>query len=371
MPKIKDVPVSWKAGPDDGLGEGEFVVYPSTFTREPDAYGDVVKQGAFADTIKHWQDSGNVLPGLYGHRMDDPDFYVAEATNMVEDEHGWRVEGKFDLESPKGKQVYRLVKGRRLNQLSFAYDTADEGQVELDDGKKANELRKVNVHEFSFVPVGANQDTAVVAIKSAIGPKSTDTTDDEWDGAAMEKRLPDDAGESTYRQMYAWVNPDGDADTRSAYKFPHHQVSTDGDVGAANTNACSAVIAALNGGRGGSSIPDGDRQGVYNHVAKHLKDADMDVPDLKASETLVKADRSISAKNEQRIKDVVTALQSVLSALEGDQDDEASGKADANTDASTKEPEQATVSVSAEERKSAPSVDSNLAAEIELLAIGG
>jgi len=87
---------------------------------------------------------------------------------MGEDDHGWWVKGAFDLESPKGPQVYRLVKGRRLNQLSFAYDTLDEGSITLDGGRKANELRKLDVFEFSFVPVGANQDTSIVAVKSAI-----------------------------------------------------------------------------------------------------------------------------------------------------------------------------------------------------------
>lgn len=166
--KTKMLPVSMKAGPDDGLEEGEFLVYPSTFTREPDAYGDVIAKGAFADSIATWKDSGNVLPGLFGHRMDDPDFFVAGALDMGEDDHGWWLKGEFDLESPKGPQVYRLVKGKRLNQLSFAYDVHDEGQIELDDGRKANELRKVHVHEFSFVPVGANSDTSVVAVKSAV-----------------------------------------------------------------------------------------------------------------------------------------------------------------------------------------------------------
>lgn len=157
-----------KAGPEDGLKEGEFVVYPSTFTRVPDAYGDVVAKGAFADTIAEWEASGDTMPGLYGHRMDDPDFFVAGATQMGEDDHGWWVKGQFDMDSPKGPQVYRLVKGRRLRQLSFAYDTLDEGQVELDDGQTANELRKLRVHEFSFVPVGANQDTSVLAIKAIV-----------------------------------------------------------------------------------------------------------------------------------------------------------------------------------------------------------
>jgi hypothetical protein len=168
MTTIKTAPLRGvKAGPDDGLAEGEFLVYPSTFTRTPDSYGDVVAKGAFTDTIAEWKESGNVLPGLYGHRLDDPDFYVASATDQGEDEHGWWVKGSFDLDSPKGEQVYRLVKGRRLTQLSFAFDVLDEGSVELDDGVKANELRKLKVYEFSFVPIGANQDTSVVAVKAA------------------------------------------------------------------------------------------------------------------------------------------------------------------------------------------------------------
>lgn len=165
----KSVPAhNVKAGPDDGLKEGEFIVYPSTFIEEPDSVGDVVAKGAFLDSIAAWKASGNTLPGLYGHRMDDPDYFVAGATDMGEDEHGWWVRGFFDLESPKGKQVYRLVKGKRLNQLSFAYDTLDQAPVQLKDGRQANELRKVKVHEFSFVPIGANQDTSVVAVKSIL-----------------------------------------------------------------------------------------------------------------------------------------------------------------------------------------------------------
>lgn len=163
---IKTLPAQVKAGPADGLAEGEFLVYPSTFTRKPDSYGDVVKKGAFADTIQEWKDSGLTLPGLYGHRFDDPDYFVASASEMGEDDHGWWVKGAFDLESPKGQQVYRLVKGRRLSQLSFAFDILEDGAVELDDGQKANELRKLKVYEFSFVPIGANQDTSVVAIKA-------------------------------------------------------------------------------------------------------------------------------------------------------------------------------------------------------------
>lgn len=163
--QTKSVPlVGVKAGPDDGLSEGEFIVYPSTFTREPDSYGDVVGKGAFLDSIKAWKDAGDVMPGMYLH---DPNQIVAEATDMGEDDHGWWVKGKFD-EDPQSQRVYKWLKGRRLSSLSFGYQTIEEGQVELPDGKSANELRKVHALEFSFLPKGfaANPDTSVVAVKA-------------------------------------------------------------------------------------------------------------------------------------------------------------------------------------------------------------
>ena len=171
--KVKSVPVTVKAGPDDGLEEGEFIVYPSTFIRQADSYGDVIAKGAFLDDIASRKDAGTVLPGLYGHRMDDPDFFIASATEESEDDHGWRVRGFFDLDNPKAAQTYRLAKSKRLNQLSFAYDVIDEGVVELENGVRANELRKVKVYEFSFVPLGANQDTSIVAVKSAVDALTT------------------------------------------------------------------------------------------------------------------------------------------------------------------------------------------------------
>ena len=166
--KIKSCPVKFKAGEADGLSEGQFLVYPSTFTRTPDSYGDVVAKGAFARGIADRKEKGIQLPGLYGHRMDDPDFFVAAAIDEGEDEHGWWVKGEFDLESPKGAHVYRLVKGGRIRELSFAYDVLDGGMVKLDDGTDAYEIRDTEQFEFSFVPVGANRDTSVVAVKSAV-----------------------------------------------------------------------------------------------------------------------------------------------------------------------------------------------------------
>lgn len=168
-------PSDIKAGPEDDLAEGEFVVYPSTFIRSPDAYGDVVAKGAFAEGIAKRKAEGIVLSGLYGHNMYDPHYNVAYAIDEEEDEHGWKVHGGFDMDDPTAVKVYKLVKGKRIRELSFAYDTLEEGTIELersadlpkDVTPTANELRKVDVFEFSFVPIGANRDTSVVAVKSA------------------------------------------------------------------------------------------------------------------------------------------------------------------------------------------------------------
>ncbi len=37
----------------------------------------------------------------------------------------------------------------------------------------------------------------------------------------------------------------------------------------------------LNGGRGGTTIPETDRRGVWEHLAAHLRDADLEPPDLR------------------------------------------------------------------------------------------
>jgi hypothetical protein len=37
--------------------------------------------------------------------------------------------------------------------------------------------------------------------------------------------------------------------------------------------ACINGIAILNGGRGGADVSQRDRQGVYKHLAAHLRDA--------------------------------------------------------------------------------------------------
>ncbi|WP_460071079.1 hypothetical protein [Streptomyces sp. YKOK-I1] len=110
----------------------------------------------------------------------------------------------------------------------------------------------------------------------AVGTHDTATTDGPWDAAVNEKRLDGPLTVDQAKAAYAWYDGGAVADgelPKTAAKFLHHEIGDGGNAGAANLAACSAAIGALHGARGGSDIPDADRRGVYDHVAKHLRDA--------------------------------------------------------------------------------------------------
>lgn len=126
--------------------------------------------------------------------------------------------------------------------------------------------------------------------RSAIGVHHTDTSTGDWDGPGNEARLKNDGDEAYYRKAYAWQDPDEDPNTKAAYKFIHHEVDSEGNIGPANLRACSSGIGILNGGRGGADIPDSDRPGVYRHLAAHIKDAGEEAPELRDKQRVVEVE---------------------------------------------------------------------------------
>ena len=129
-----------KAGEGD-LTEGRFQAHAATFVRTPDAYGDVIAPGAFDATLKEWADSGQVLPVLFGHRFDDPDYNIGGVVEAAEDDHGLKIRGQLDLDSPKAAQVHRLMKAKRIGQMSFAFDTLDAFQAWADEDLTEGDFR--------------------------------------------------------------------------------------------------------------------------------------------------------------------------------------------------------------------------------------
>lgn len=105
--------------------------------------------------------------------------------------------------------------------------------------------------------------------------------DSAWDAGQALKNLGDEPTKAQLVALHAWVDSEKDPELKGSYKFAHHNVSSDGKVGAVNMRGVIAGVAVLNGSRGGAAIPDSDRKGVYSHLKAHYVDADMEAPDLK------------------------------------------------------------------------------------------
>lgn len=147
-------------------GDGYIVGYASTWTKEPDAYNDIVAKGAFAESIERIKAEGRTIPLLWNHDSGDIDAYIGKVDRLEEDDHGLLFGAGFDS-TDTAQRARELSKDGRLCAFSFAYDVLDQGPVELEDGREVNELRKLNLHEVSLTLYPANRDTSVVEVKAA------------------------------------------------------------------------------------------------------------------------------------------------------------------------------------------------------------
>lgn len=171
-------------------------------------------------------------------------------------------------------------------------------------------------HKDLDVPVTADATIAPPVIKRAVPRHETPTDDREWDAGENERRI--ESGDSLVQigpRAYAWRDSEGDPTLKGSWKFIHHFVAETGTPGDASTRACSTGIAVLNGGRGGTTIPEADRQGVWNHLAGHLRDAGMEPPELLAL-SLEDGDMEELKKLVDAIEDLAKAFGEHKSAVE-------------------------------------------------------
>ncbi|APY88176.1 HK97 family phage prohead protease [Streptomyces alfalfae] len=158
------------AGPDDGLAVGQFTALVSVFDNE-DSVGDVVRAGAFTETLAAWAAKGDSIPVIWSHAWGDPFAHIGHVVKATETLAGLEVTGQIDdlEENPTAAQVSRLLKGRRVTQFSFAYDVDEEAYVRDDNHKYGGywELRKLSLHEVGPCLVGANQETELLAAKAS------------------------------------------------------------------------------------------------------------------------------------------------------------------------------------------------------------
>lgn len=254
-----------------------------------------------------WQKEGS-----HGGQHDNT-VNVGWLTSLERDGDRILVTGTIDTDSADGAELARGLAKRGRFGVSIVADNPDDSEIEfvypeecdaaLENDEVDEELpmacfmpkaifhsgriRALTIVDVpAFVeayiePVGGESLQASGQTFGAVAAHETATSDSDWDAATQEKKLGDEVTLDAARGMYAWVDEEAAEDDvvpKDACKFPHHEVSDDGTPGAANLTACSAGIGALNGARGGADIPAGDKQGVYDHLAAHLRDGDQEPP---------------------------------------------------------------------------------------------
>lgn len=167
--RIKSCPVRIKAaGTHEGTDEGVFEAIVAAYNL--DSVGDKIAPGAFAETLAEWKGRGDPIPVLWSHMSHDPEYHIGEVLEAEERPEGLWVKARIDLdEGTKAARVYKLLKGRRVTQFSFAYDVEEGSWVDTKDGPGYYELRKLKLYEVGPTLIGANQATELLDVKSAAG----------------------------------------------------------------------------------------------------------------------------------------------------------------------------------------------------------
>ena len=152
MLTYKSVPFEVKEVVSVADGGWEIAGYASTFGGEPDAYGDVIVRGAFAESI-----ANRPTKFLYEHF--EP---IGKQLEIREDERGlfgrWAI-----VDTQTGTDAYKLAKAGVLDSLSIGYRVLED-EWRPDDGVRV--LKKVDLFEVSAVAIPANRNAVITDVKS-------------------------------------------------------------------------------------------------------------------------------------------------------------------------------------------------------------
>jgi len=268
--------------------EGIVEAYTNTMG-VPDADGDIVERTAFDKSIRE----NLPIPVLSGHDQGRlvGKVLFAQPQYVSGDEYRLYTRMQFNMDTESGRDAFSNVAGDFVREWSVGFNIPQESDVSREGADASSQIRRIgNLDwvEVSTVIRGSSPSTATVSAKSAddekrgIASHLTTWVEDAWDANLMRGRIKADAAQ--LRQAHAWVDADGDPESRSSYRFLHHQVSRNDKTGAANIRAVTSALASLNSPR--SAIPEGDRRSVYNHLARHLREAGRKPSELRSEDAL-------------------------------------------------------------------------------------
>lgn len=143
---------------------GQIAGYASLFGRPADSVRDIVAPGAFKNSI------AARLPEMKAEHGGPA---IGQWTEVVEDDMGLRVKGRFDLSNPAGRKAYDAVVSGRKDGLSIGYYATKTAQER--DGSRA--LLEVDLREISLVRSPASSRSRILSVKSQESNMDADTID--------------------------------------------------------------------------------------------------------------------------------------------------------------------------------------------------
>jgi len=238
MPNLKTLPARVKAADDTGNGLVEALVA----TYDLDSSGDRIVPGAFTKSLDDWTASDARIPFIWSHMHNDLDAYLGEVVEAKETDEGLWVKAQIDMDDPKAAKAFRLIKGGRVRNYSFAYEVVDGGPDE-EKGDGENLLRELKLYEVGPCLIGMNQQTRTLVAKAHTKEA---VSDKPWSD------FPDSAFDDEQYARSCILDRGEDAGTaKERYGLPCREPD-----GTLNRNACHAAASALAGGRGGPDATD-------------------------------------------------------------------------------------------------------------------
>ncbi|TNH06636.1 HK97 family phage prohead protease [Testudinibacter sp. TR-2022] len=156
--KTKDLHFKAEAVQEDGVFSG----YCNVFDLK-DSYGDIVRKGAFAQTLLDWAGKGKMPPVLWNHDRNQP---IGVWTSLKEDDHGLYGEGKLLINDvARAKEVHALLKAGAIDGLSIGYFL---NKWTYDEKEDTLEILDVDLKEVSVVTYPANVESTVSNVKTAL-----------------------------------------------------------------------------------------------------------------------------------------------------------------------------------------------------------
>lgn len=289
----KALPARVKALDGDGEQPGTFEAIVAAYN--VDSTGDKIVPGAFAKSLEAWNTKDGNLPVIWSHQHADAFAHIGVTTEAKETDDGLYVKGVLDIEeNGLAKQVYKLIKGGRVANYSFAYDVKDSENVKSD--QKADHdgadvlLKELDVLEVGPCLVGANRETRTLAVKARQSAEKAVA-------GSFEQRTQAicDALDTIYTDDNTWAYPTATFADSVVYRVS----------GGTDTGQYQAPYTV--GDDGTVTLGDAEKVTMVEQIVPATD---------KTSDAAVKAGRTLSAANETAIRGALQSIQDALEKLE-------------------------------------------------------